>query len=384
MKLIAELEAILKSEKKMMAVIRGEVVEIRDNYGEDRRTKIVKAGIKEFRIEDVIPDSETIVMMTKDGYIKRVAPETFKAQARGGKGVAGLATKEEDVVETVFSTSTHQDLYFFTTRGRVFKLKAYELPEASRTAKGQAIVNFLQLAPGEKVTAFMSSSDLAGKKYIVMVTTSGTIKKVEIKEFDNVRRSGIIAIKLGDGDSLEWVRATHGEENIILVTAQAMSIHFSEKDIRAMGRTAAGVRGIKLKGQDYIVGLGTVNKEDIKKGAMLLVATQNGYGKRTEVVEYTLQKRGGSGIRTGKVTDKTGKVVTAQVIQKDDVRTILAMSSAGQAIRFPLASVSLLGRATQGVRIMRFKKPGDEVSSLTLVGGEEEEEKKKILEGNLE
>lgn len=382
MKLIKELEAILKSAKKMMAVIRGEIVDIIEKYGEDRRTNVIKTGIKEFRIEDVIADAETIVMMTKDGYIKRVTPDTFRAQARGGKGVSGLSTKEEDIVETVFSTSTHQDLYFFTTRGRVFKLKAYELPEASRTAKGQAIVNFLQLSPGEKVTAFMTSRNLEGKEFLIMATTQGTVKRIEISQFDNVRRSGIIALKLADGDSLEWVRATTGKDTIVLVTAQAMSIRFKETDVRAMGRTAGGVRGIKLKTDDAIVGLGVVGEEDVKNGVLLLVATENGYGKRTEIMEYTVQKRGGSGIRTGKVTDKTGKIVSAQILEAKDDRTILVMSEAGQAIRFDVNAVSQLGRATQGVRIMRFKKAGDHVSSLTLVGGKEEEEQlEEVLEG---
>lgn len=382
MKLIKELLSILKSEKKMLAVIRQEIVDISEKYGEDRRTDIIKTGIKEFRIEDVIPDSETIVMMTKDGYIKRVSPDTFRAQARGGKGVSGLSTKEEDIVESVFSTSTHQDLFFFTTRGRVFKLKAYELPEASRSAKGQAVVNFLQLSPGEKITAFMTSSNLEGKKYIVMATTSGTVKKIEISQFDNVRRSGIIAIKLADGDSLEWVRAATDNDTIILVTAQAMSIRFKESDVRPMGRTAAGVRGIKLKTDDRVVGLGVVSVDDVKAGHLLLVATENGYGKRTELMEYTVQRRGGSGIRTGKVTDKTGEIVTAHILAAKDDRTVLVMSEGGQAIRFDVNSVSKLGRATQGVRIMRFKKKGDHVSSVALVGGKEEEEQlEEVLEG---
>ncbi len=366
MKLIKELESILKSEKKMLGVIRDEIETMRDTYATERRTKIVKTGIKDFRIEDVIPDNETIVMMTKDGYIKRIAPDTFRAQSRGGKGVAGLATKEADTVEAIFSTSTHQEMMFFTSRGRVFKLKVYEIPETTRTAKGQAIVNFLQLAPGEKVTAHMSSRDLEGKKYIMMVTVSGTVKKTAMEDFANVRRSGLIAIKLKGGDSLEWVRATDGEADVMLVTANAMSIRFKESDVRSMGRVAAGVRGVKMKGDDRIVGMGIVLTGD--KDSLLLVASENGYGKRTPVKEYKVQKRGGSGIRTGKITPKTGQLVSARIVESSDARDMLIISKAGQVIRTALKSVSKLGRATQGVRIMRFKKAGDKVSSLALVG----------------
>jgi DNA gyrase subunit A len=379
MKLIAELESILKSEKKMLAVIRGEVLEIREQYANERRTKIVKSGLKEFRVEDVIPDVETIVLMTKDGYIKRIAPDTFRAQSRGGKGVSGLTTKEEDAVEAVFSTTTHQDMYFFTTRGRVFKLKVYEVPEATRTAKGQAIVNFLQLAPGEKVTTYMSSSDLEGHKYIMMVTAVGTIKKTAIADLENVRKSGLIAIKLNDGDSLEWVRATSGKDDIVLTTSNAMSIRFSESEVRPMGRTASGVRGIKVKGGDVVTGMDIIAEADLNADLYLLIATANGYGKRTHIREYKAQKRGGIGVKTGKVTDKTGKVVTARLVTKDDKRDMLIVSSAGQVIRIKTTSVSMLGRATQGVRIMRFKKAGDSVATLTLVGEEVEKTIEEIL-----
>lgn len=367
MKLIKELKAILKSEKKMMQVIRDEIVALREKFGSERRTKIVKTGIKEFSMEDVIPDAHTIVMMTKDGYIKRVATDTFKTQSRGGKGVMGLSTKEEDTVESIFSSSTHQDIMFFTSRGRVFKLKVYEIPEATRTAKGQAIVNFLQLAPGEKVTATMNSADLEGNEYIMMVTAAGTIKKTSISDFENVRRSGLIAIKLKDGDSLEWVKTTTGDDDVILVTANAMSIRFSEKDIRPMGRVASGVRGIRMKGEDQIIGMSTIKQSQAKEGRYLMVISQNGYGKRTDLREYKTQKRGGSGIRTGKATAKVGKLVSARIVKKNSKRDLLAISHGGQVIRTSIDSISTLGRATQGVRVMRFKKDGDSVASVAFV-----------------
>lgn len=366
MKLIAELESILKSRAKMRKVIRQEIEESRDRYGEERRTKVIKRGIKDFSMEDVIPDVSTIVMMTKDGYIKRLSPDTFRKQTRGGKGVAGLSTKEEDSVERMFASSTHQDIMFFTSRGRVFKLKVYEIPETSRTAKGQAIVNFLQLAPGENITATMDSRDLEGAKYITMVTSTGTIKKTDMSDFENVRRSGLIAIKLKGGDSLEWVRTTTGSDEIILVTSNAMSIRFSEDDIRPMGRVASGVRGIKMKGDDKIVGMDIVTADAASKG-LLMVVSENGYGKRTALKEYKTQNRGGSGIRTAKITDKTGKLVSARVVHKDEKCDYLAISQEGQVIRSGVSSISALGRATQGVRIMRFKKAGDSVVSLALL-----------------
>jgi DNA gyrase subunit A len=382
MKLIKELESILNSRKKVLSMIRKELEHVRETYGEDRRTAIVKTGIKDFSIEDVIPDSQTIVMMTADGYIKRVAPDAFRKQARGGKGVVGLSTKEEDSVEAMFASSTHQDVMFFTSRGRVFKLKVYEIPETNRTAKGQAIVNFLQLAPGEKVTATMTSRDLDKAKFIVMVTTGGTIKKTKMEDFANVRRSGLIAIKLKAGESLEWVRATHGENDVMLVTNNAMSIRFPESDLRPMGRVASGVRGIKMKGEDTIVGMGIVEKDG--KDVMLMVITENGYGKRTALREYKSQKRSGSGIRTGKITSKTGSVIAARIVAKKDGRDLLVISHAGQVIRLAVKTVSSLGRATQGVRVMRFKKAGDKVTSVAFIDNEVDEEIIEVVEAAVE
>ncbi|HJN85429.1 MAG TPA: DNA gyrase subunit A, partial [Patescibacteria group bacterium] len=368
MKLIKFLEGILKSEKKMLGVVRDGVEEVMEKYGDERRTEIIKHGVKAFAMEDVIPDEDTIVMMTRDGYIKRIDPDTFKTQKRGGKGVVGLSTKEEDIVDKVFSTSTHTRLLFFTTSGRVFQMKAYDIPEATRTAKGQALVNFLNLGQGEDVTSVLSLDEMDGIKYLMMVTKLGTIKKTELKDLVNVRSNGLIAIKLRGGDRLEWVKPSSGKDDVMLVTKNGMSIRFNEKHVRAMGRVAAGVRGIKMKGDDTIVGMAVVSPSLITKGrAELLVIMQNGYGKRTSVKEYKDQNRGGSGVKTANITTKTGPIVGMRVINNEDLGDILIMSEQGQVIRTKMKTVSVLGRATQGVRIMRFKKDGDSVASIALL-----------------
>jgi len=368
MKIIKELTAILASPKRILTVVRDEVVALRDKYGDERRTQVVSHGVKEFSMEDVIPDESTMVIITADGYVKRVPPDTFHAQGRGGKGVIGVATKEDDMVEQLFATSTHADVLFFTSRGRAFQLKAYDIPAASRTAKGQALVNFLQLAPGEKVTAVLPVSDMPDAKYLIMVTKEGVIKKTEIAEFAAVRRSGLIAIKLREQDSLEYVRPSCGKDEIAIVTAKGMSIRFEEKDVRPMGRTASGVRGMKLRRGDAVVGMDVVSSDELKKGILeLMVVMANGFGKRTNLNEYRLQGRGGTGIKTAEVTAKTGEVVTGFVVSAKDERDIVAFSGKGQAIRLSLKEIRVIGRATQGVRIMRFKEEKDTLSSVTIV-----------------
>ncbi len=369
MKIIKELESILKSEKKMLSVIAVEVKELKERFATPRRTQIVVGGVKEFSMEDVIPDSETIVMITRDGYIKRMPPETFKIQNRGGKGVSGITTKEEDVIEQVFTTTTHKDLLFFTSRGRVFQMKAYDVPESSRTAKGQALVNFLSLSPGENVTATLSMEDMESYKHLLMVTTKGTIKKTDLTEFENVRSNGLIAIKLKDNDNLQWVRPTTGKDEIMLVSEGGQAIRFSEKTVRPMGRTAAGVRGMKLKGSDMIIGMDVIEDGTAKKSGLLhlLIVMHNGYGKRSDVTEYKLQGRGGSGIKTANITKKTGQIVAAFIMNAKDDRDLLVVSGAGQVVRSSLVSISVLGRATQGVRIMRFKKENDTVATSVIV-----------------
>ncbi len=368
-KLIAELEAILGSAKKILGIIKKEIGDLREKYGDERRTQIVAHPVGEFSMEDLVPQEDTIIMLTEDGYIKRLPPDTFKTQGRGGKGIVGLATKEEDMVRQMFTTNTHAEIMFFTSRGRVFRLKAYDLPQGSRTAKGQAIVNFLQLAPGEKVSVTLPMEEAEGTRYLTMVTSQGTIKKCELAQFENVRRSGLIAINLDEGDELIWVKPSSGSDDISLVTQEGQSIRFSEKDVRPMGRNAAGVRGIKLKKKDdCVVGMDVINPAVAKKGELeLFTITENGLGKRTNLTEYKVQNRGGSGIRTAHVTSKTGKVVAAFISGKDDDRDLVIISKKGIVIRTPFKSVPSTGRDTQGVRIMRFKEEGDLVGSVTFV-----------------
>lgn len=365
--LIKDLESILKSSKKILSIIKKELLEIKEKYGNERRTQIIAHGAKSFATEDLIPNEDTIVTITKDGYIKRLPPETFKTQSRGGKGVVGLKTKEEDVVEHFFTTTTHSDILFFTTKGRVFQLKAYDIPKGSRTAKGQAIVNFLQLAPEEKVSAALPLNELEDYKYLMMVTTKGNIKKVNITDFDNIRRSGLIAIRLRKNDELEWVKPSAGKDDVVLVSAFGQAIRFKETQVRSMGRAASGVRGIRLKGDDRVVALEIVDPTLAKVGQLLTIMA-NGYGKRSNLNNYKIQGRGGSGIKTAKITTKTGNIVAGTVVNSKAVEEdMIIISAKGQVIRLPLKSVSVLGRATQGVRLMKFKEKDDKVASTTFI-----------------
>jgi len=371
--LIKELEAILKSVKKMLDIIKNEVADLKERFGDARRTKVIPHPVGDFSMADLIPDETAIVMLTSDGYIKRLPPDTFRTQGRGGKGVTGLSTKEQDEVFQMFSTRTHTDILFFTSRGRVFQLKAYEIPQGSRTSKGQAIVNFLQLAPGERAAQALPLADMEGMKFMMMVTTQGTIKKVALEDFKNVRRSGLIAINLHEGDDLEWVKPTTGKDEVSIVTQNGQSIRFDEADVRPMGRSASGVRGIKLKKDDAVVGMDIINSALAKKGKFtLFTLSALGLGKQTNITEFKVQNRGGSGVRAMKVTGKTGKVVAAFVAPAEEERDLMMISKHGIVIRQAYSNVPLLGRDTQGVRLMRFKETGDSVSSVTFVGKDEE------------
>lgn len=369
-KLIKELEAILASVKRIRSIIKEEITAIAEKFDNPRRTAVVVNGVKEFSLEDLVPNEETVVMMTRDGYIKRLEPDTFKVQARGGKGVMGLSTKEEDTVEFMFTTFTHTDMLFFTTRGRVFQLKAHEIPQASRISKGNSIVNFLQLIGGEQVTSVLPLDKIFGSQYLFFATEKGLVKKVKLSAFDNVRRSGLIAIKIREDDRLIWAKPTSGSDQINLVTAKGQAIRFKETDVRDMGRNAAGVHGMRLHKDDTIVGMGVAKTDkEHKRNYQTLIIMANGYGKRTDLALYKVQGRGGSGIKTAKVTDKTGEITNAFLVNADsmDGRDLVIISNNGQVIRTPFKSVNQLGRDTQGVRIMRFKDPEDKVASVTWV-----------------
>ncbi len=366
--LIKELSGILQSKAKVLKIIKTELNELRDKFADERRTKVIKAAVNKMTTEDLVPNEPAIITMTHDGYIKRLATDTFKTQTRGGKGVMGLTTKEQDEVLFFLTTNTHADLMFFTSRGRVFQLKAYEVPAQSRTAKGQNIVNFLQLSPEERVSSIRQSDNFENKKFFIMVTTKGVIKRVEIEQFSNVRRNGLIAIKLKDSDNLLSVRATSGKDDIVLVTEKGQAIRFKEEKVRAMGRSAAGVHGLRLKGSDQVVGMDVIRQGKEADGEQLLVVMANGYGKRTKLKEYKVQGRGGSGIKTAQVTAKTGSITSASIVSSEaEDQDLIIISRKGQVIRLAVKSISVLGRATQGVRLMRFKDPDDKVSSVTYV-----------------
>lgn len=366
LKLIAKLEDLLKSRKKILGFVKSELIELKEKFGDERKTKIVKTGITEFRQEDLIADEEAIITLTEDGYIKRMNPMVYRVQKRGGKGVIGATTKEEDRIAQVLSITTHDNLMFFTDTGKVFQTKAYEIPESSRTAKGQAIVNFLELSSNEKITALIAFNQNDAYKYLFMATRNGTIKKTKLEDFENVRRSGLIAIKLDKGDVLGWVWPTTGSDEIVITTSEGQAIRFKETDVRFMGRNAGGVRGMKLKASDKIVGMDAVKKEE-QKNLELLILSQNGYGKRSILKSYKVQKRGGSGIKTMKVTAKTGKLVGAAITSMADIESdILLTSEKGTIIRVPFKSVPLLGRVTQGVRVMK-PQTGDRVAAFTLL-----------------
>ena len=363
--LIEELRAILASEKKMLKIIKDELSEIKKLYGDDRRTKVIKHKAKDFNPEDLIAEKEAVLVYTKGGYIKRTDPEEFRTQKRGGVGVVDLDTKEEDFVSISLTASTHADMLFFTDKGKAYQIKMYELPEGKRATRGKSIMNFLQLTEGEKVTSILEVDK--DKDYsalsIMMVTKNGVAKKCAAESFKDVRRSGIIAIRLEDGDELVTTILTGEGDSVILTSQDGQSIRFAESDVREMGRTAAGVAGMKLDKGDIIVSAQVIDASN--KKAKLLILTANGYGKMTEITEYKVQKRAGSGIKTVKVTDKTGKLVVARIVS-DETEEILAISKASQVIKTELKTIPVLGRDTQGVRVMKLRE-GDSIAGLNLL-----------------
>ncbi|MGL5245034.1 MAG: DNA gyrase subunit A [Sarcina sp.] len=351
MTLISYLNEILASEEKLLSVIKEELLEIKYKYSDERRTAIEKQE-NEIDIEDLIQEEEVVVTLTHTGYIKRIASDTYSAQKRGGKGIQAMTTKQDDFVEHAFVTSTHSELLFFTNRGKAYKLKAYEIPDAGRTAKGINLVNILPLEPDERIQALLSLKDINNDGFLFMGTKKGIVKKTPLKDFKNLRKTGIIALNLRDGDELLKVKVTHGDADIIFVTQNGYSIRFNEKDVRPMGRTASGVRAISLRDDDVAVCM------DIAvSGEKLLVISENGFGKRTNLDEYKIQNRGGMGLITYRVSEKTGKVIGATICKDDD--EIMLINSNGVAIRINVDDISITNRAAMGVKLMRTL--GDEV-----------------------
>ena len=365
MKLIAHLREILGSETLVFQIIKEELLEVKEKYGDERLTKIVAAE-GEFNEEDLIKEEQMVVALTHFGYIKRMPIDTYKSQRRGGKGIAGMSTREEDFVKEIFTTSTHDTVLFFSNKGKLYRLRGYEIPEAGRTAKGTAIVNLLSLDSGEKITAIIPISNFDEGKYLLMATRNGLIKKTPLKEYDSSRKTGLLAINLKDEDELIDVRMTDGEDNIVLVTSKGMSITFDEKDVRPVGRSAQGVLGIRLDEDDFVIGMESVLAND--KKATLLAITENGFGKRTELDEYRVQNRGGRGVITYKITPKTGNIVGIRIATEDE--DVMLITNSGTIIRLKVADISILGRATQGVTLMRTN--GDEkVVSIETIAQEE-------------
>ena len=366
MKLIAHLRDILNSEHLVFEVIKEELIKVRDKFGDERKTKI-KPAEGEFEIEDLIKEEQTVIALTHFGYIKRMPIDTYKNQRRGGKGITGIATREGDFVKQIFTSSTHDLILFFTNKGKLYKLRGYEIPEAGRTAKGTAIVNLLSLDPGEKISAVIPIQNFAEGKYLLMGTKNGLIKKTALTEYDSGRKTGLLAITLKDDDELISVKLTYGQDNVVLVTRKGLCITFEEKEVRPMGRTAQGVIGIRISDDDEVIGM-----ESIINGskATLLAITENGFGKRTELDEYRVQLRGGRGVITYKVTPKTGELVGVKIA--DDTQDVMLITDTGTIIRMNVKEISILGRSTQGVTLMRTND-GGKVVSIEIVDNDDEE-----------
>lgn len=365
MKLIAYLKEVLSSETLVYGIIKDELIETRDKFGDERLTKIVAAE-GDIDVEDLIKEEQSVIALTHFGYIKRMPIDTYKSQKRGGKGITGIATREEDFVKQIFTASTHDTILFFSNKGKLYKLRGYEVPEAGRTARGTAIVNLLSLDAGEKVSAIIPIQNFAEGKYLLFATKNGIIKKTSLTEYNSARKTGLLSITLKEDDELIDVRLTDGEDNVVLVTKGGMSITFDEKDVRPMGRVSQGVIGIRLGKDDEVIGM-----ESIIAGAnaTLLAITENGFGKRTELDEYRVQTRGGKGVITYKVTPKTGNIVGIRIVEETD--DVMLITDTGTIIRLNVAGISVLGRSTQGVTLMRTNE--GRVVSIEKITEKEEE-----------
>jgi len=366
MKLITELEGILADEQKILDIIKDEMLELKKQYGDERRTQVIKNELNRLSDEDLVPDEQVVVTLTANNYIKRSPIADYKRQGRGGKGRRGMATREEDVIEHVVNASTHDFLLFFTNRGRVFRIKTYELPMASLNAKGVAIVNLLQLGPEETVSSVINVSKSDKAANLLMCTVRGTVKKTPFEQYQNVRQNGLNAIKLDDGDELKWIRMTSGDDEVVISTSQGQAIRFHEKEARPMGRVSRGVRGIRLRPGDRVIGM-----DIVQTGSSIFVISKYGYGKKTSIDQFTPHARGGVGIRSAVLTDQTGELIGVKTLGETDDQEVIIISKNGQTIRLAIKDLPSLSRATKGVRIMRLNDT-DEVVSLALVDKTEE------------
>ncbi len=362
------LEDLLAHPTKILKVVKQELAKLKEKYGDDRRTRVFKSKVGEFSEEQLIANEDVIITMSESGYIKRLPRGTFKMQERGGKGVIGMTTKEEDTIDKILSAQTHDNMLFFTDRGRVYQVRVWDIPETSRQAKGQAVVNLINIESGEKVTSVLTYSlkkdeqKESGVKFIFMATKHGTVKKSKLTEYENIRRSGLVAIKLDKGDELTWARMTSGSDDILLVSHEGKSIRFNETEVRPTARNTMGVRGILLKGADFVVSVDVINTET--KKADFLTIMEKGIGKKTAIRDFPRQRRGGQGVKVAEVKDRTGKVVVSQIVPADTDSVILT-SMKGQVVKLPINSVPRLGRATSGVILMRFADKSDTIAAAT-------------------
>lgn len=368
-KIIAKLESILADEQEILKIIKIELLEMKEKYGDERRSQVINHELGKFSDEELIPEEESVILLTAENYIKRTSVNDYRRQHRGGKGKRGMSTKEEDIINQVVPANTHDYLLFFTNKGRVFRLKAYEVPAAGLQAKGVAAVNLLQLQPQELITSIIGrAKDARDDGYLFMATTKGTVKKTPIKDYMNIRTNGLIAIKLDEGDELRWIKQTSGDNDIIISTSAGQAVRFNESDARPMGRSARGVRGVRLRPNDRVVGMDVVSDDE----QTLLVISENGFGKRTKVSNFPSHKRGGVGIKAAVVTSKTGPIISVQSLLPE-LDEALLVSKNGQTIRLSLNDIKLLGRTTQGVTIMRLSG-SDKVSSIGLMQAKTEED----------
>ena len=365
---ISYLEDLLAHPEKILKVVSQELQKLKEKYGDNRKTRVFKSKVGEFSDEQLIPNEEVIVTMSQTGYIKRLPRSTFKMQERGGKGVIGMATKEEDAIDKIISAQTHDNILFFTDKGKVYQIRVWDIPEASRQSKGQAVVNVITTEQGERVTSILTYSSKRaeqkeqGSLFILMATKKGTVKKSKIAEYENIRRSGLVAIKLEKSDELVWAKLTSGKDDVLLVTHAGKSIRFAEGEVRHTARDTMGVRGILTKEDDYIVSMEMINAET--KKSQILTIMQKGIGKKTPISGFPKQRRGGQGVKVAEVKERTGKVVVSQLIP-DDCDSVILTSTKGQVVKLPIASVPNLGRATSGVILMRFADKSDTIAAAT-------------------